>query len=98
MSQASIPTNIASLLEADGITLANTLGAMFICFTLTIFLFGLLSYQVHLYYANQTDARPAIKNLVSPNHHFFKTIFNSDYCQVAFVWYFFLTSEKIAAL
>jgi len=65
MSRSVIPSDLAPLIEAYGITFANTIGVIFICFTISVFIFGLLSFQVHHYYIKHTTARLAVKTLVA---------------------------------
>jgi len=60
-----IPPSLEPLLGEYHITLDNTIGALFLSFTISVFLLGLLSFQVHQYYYNHPSDRALLKWMVA---------------------------------
>jgi hypothetical protein len=59
------PQVLASVFDAEGLTLDNTIGFLLISFSISVLLLGLLSAQLHHYYQTYREDRPGIKLLVS---------------------------------
>jgi hypothetical protein len=60
----TISPALLELLQAFGVTLDNTLGFLFISFTVSVFLLGLLTFQVHHFYLNYSNDPVSTKIVV----------------------------------